>query len=560
MKKNTFQNFLYLFILIRLFLISEYAYTQKQNSLQLSDSLTKYSFEELYSKLLDPKILNKKIYATAYLNKAKNEKDTLRMAHGYTQILSVQDPDLIITYLDSIIQITKNKNYDDYPSYGYLWKGFLQLNSGLYDKALKNLILAKKSTKSNKNIENLITIQSQIGALKAIWGDKDEAIIHFNDVIKKFNENNLSQDYNGIKSETFKYLSYCHMLNKQYDSAYFYVKKYKNVENISNNLAYQEISAEIELHKKNYTKTIEILQHIKKTDSLNSIINHFNFNYLYGSSLNNLNKKEEAFYYFTKADSIYKSTNDLMPDTRKVKEFFINYYKEKKDLENQLIYIDQLLAVDSLINVNTKTLNKKIKKEYDEPQLLAEKEEIIRELSSKTKNSYLLISLLSSIGFASILTFYFYHKKQKKLKDKFDSYLKKNELKKTKTHKTSKIEDIPTEVIQDIKLKLENFKKNKLFTQNNLTLAKLAKQLNTNSSYLSKSINYFEQKNFSSYISDLRIEYCIKKIKTDTTFRMYSVKAIANEIGFNNAESFSKAFYTKTGKYPSNFIKEIRKK
>ena len=37
------------------------------------------------------------------------------------------------------------------------------------------------------------------------------------------------------------------------------------------------------------------------------------------------------------------------------------------------------------------------------------------------------------------------------------------------------------------------------------------------------------------------------------------IKLSINEIGFNNTESFSKAFYRKTGIYPSYFIKEIEK-
>ena len=38
------------------------------------------------------------------------------------------------------------------------------------------------------------------------------------------------------------------------------------------------------------------------------------------------------------------------------------------------------------------------------------------------------------------------------------------------------------------------------------------------------------------------------------------VQAIAKESGFNNTESFSKAFYKKTGIKPSYFIRELNKK
>ncbi|NVK53168.1 MAG: AraC family transcriptional regulator, partial [Flavobacteriaceae bacterium] len=46
----------------------------------------------------------------------------------------------------------------------------------------------------------------------------------------------------------------------------------------------------------------------------------------------------------------------------------------------------------------------------------------------------------------------------------------------------------------------------------------------------------------------------------DRQFRKYSVKAIAHEVGFNTAESFSKAFFKFAGIKPSYFIKELNKK
>ena len=77
------------------------------------------------------------------------------------------------------------------------------------------------------------------------------------------------------------------------------------------------------------------------------------------------------------------------------------------------------------------------------------------------------------------------------------------------------------------------------------------------SNYLSKIINAHKKMNFSSYLSNLRIDYCVEKLKTDNKFRKFTVHGIAFEIGFNNVESFSKAFHKKTKVYPSSFIKEI---
>lgn len=83
----------------------------------------------------------------------------------------------------------------------------------------------------------------------------------------------------------------------------------------------------------------------------------------------------------------------------------------------------------------------------------------------------------------------------------------------------------------------------------------MQKKLETNSTYLSKTINQYKNKNFSQYINDLRIEDTITRLREDKKFRNYSIKAIAEEVGFSNSESFSKAFFKKTGYQPSYFIK-----
>ncbi|CAM1363503.1 helix-turn-helix domain-containing protein [Tenacibaculum xiamenense] len=88
----------------------------------------------------------------------------------------------------------------------------------------------------------------------------------------------------------------------------------------------------------------------------------------------------------------------------------------------------------------------------------------------------------------------------------------------------------------------------------------MASKFDTNASYLSKVVNHYKQTSFSNYINQLRIEYCIEQLKNNKLWRKYTIKAIANEVGFNKAESFSKAFYKYTELRPSYFIKELKKK
>ncbi len=117
---------------------------------------------------------------------------------------------------------------------------------------------------------------------------------------------------------------------------------------------------------------------------------------------------------------------------------------------------------------------------------------------------------------------------------------------------------IPKEIEKSILQGLDKFEVELKFLDKSISSKGIATLLGTNTSYLSFVINSHKKKNFSKYISDLRIDYSIKRLTEDKKFRLYSIKAIANEIGFKSQEAFSKAFYKKIGVYPSEFISKIK--
>src|SRR5690606_28758122 len=118
--------------------------------------------------------------------------------------------------------------------------------------------------------------------------------------------------------------------------------------------------------------------------------------------------------------------------------------------------------------------------------------------------------------------------------------------------------EIDVFTINTILTKLEKFENNQEYLQSNLSLASLSKQFGTNSAYLSKIINAYKNKNFANYLNDLRVDYAIKKIKTDAKLQSFTIQAISEEIGFSTSQSFANAFYKRTGIYPSYFIKQLK--
>jgi YesN/AraC family two-component response regulator len=117
--------------------------------------------------------------------------------------------------------------------------------------------------------------------------------------------------------------------------------------------------------------------------------------------------------------------------------------------------------------------------------------------------------------------------------------------------------DIPKNVIETVLRKLHNFENSIKFSKKHYTLNSLAKELNTNSAYLSKIINVYKNVNFANYLNNLRIDFAVDELASNKSLRSYTIKAIAEEVGFKNAQSFSSAFYKKTGIYPSYFIKHL---
>ncbi|GAA3648133.1 hypothetical protein GCM10022397_36250 [Flavivirga jejuensis] len=104
---------------------------------------------------------------------------------------------------------------------------------------------------------------------------------------------------------------------------------------------------------------------------------------------------------------------------------------------------------------------------------------------------------------------------------------------------------------------LEGFEKRKDFLDSNLNMSNMAKKMNTNPKYLSKTINEHKCLNFNNYINKLRIEHTIFLLNEEPKYKNYSINYLAKEVGFNYSGVFSKAFKNFTGTCPSEYIKNL---
>ncbi len=110
------------------------------------------------------------------------------------------------------------------------------------------------------------------------------------------------------------------------------------------------------------------------------------------------------------------------------------------------------------------------------------------------------------------------------------------------------------ETEEQILIKLKKFESSKRFINNDISLAVLSGQLDSNTKYLSEIINTHYNVNFNTYINKLRINYIIGKLKTDPNFINYKISYLAENCGFSSHSSFATVFKTITGISPVKFI------
>jgi tetratricopeptide (TPR) repeat protein len=110
-----------------------------------------------------------------------------------------------------------------------------------------------------------------------------------------------------------------------------------------------------------------------------------------------------------------------------------------------------------------------------------------------------------------------------------------------------------SEFNKDVIVQLERLLlKDKIFLNENLTLAETSHLLGTNTSYLSRLINDHYQVNYSAFLNKYRVEEA-KKMILDDQFNNFSMEGIAKSSGFRSKSTFNQVFKQATGLTPTEF-------
>ncbi|MBC8756594.1 helix-turn-helix transcriptional regulator [Kordia sp. YSTF-M3] len=507
------------------------------------------------------------LYADAYLKKAKQRNDSKKIINGYYYKGLIDSDSLKIQYIDSLIQLSAKRTDHYLMENALVIKAGNFYNSRSYKKALNIYLKAQKYAKKSNNKHALFNIEYNIGIIYNLIEDYENGLNTFKESLKNFETLEFEDQWKRLQITSSMIVSY-RQLGK-YDSITHYTTegikqthkqpKYKYLYNLF------VLNEGINLYfKKKYSDAIDSIQKTvpylksKKDDS------KLTFAYFYlAKTYLATQRTEEAIDYLKKADTIFLKINYLFPETRATYELLIDHYKKKKDLKKQLTYIDRLLRLDSIIHDKEMYLAKHISEGYNTPRLIAAKQEIIHSLQKK--ENFYVVSIIGAILLILLIGgFLIYQYIQRNVyKKRFEQLLKDQE--NTKQHTIIDVSDrkkselnIPEDIVTSVLKNLNDFKQKDEFLSSNVTLQKLAKRFKTNHTYLSKIINVYEDKSFNQFINELRITYAIERLQTDATFRKYTIDAIAEESGFSNTRTFSRAFQRKTNLNPSYFIKNLK--
>ncbi len=537
------------------------------DTFKIPDSLQKLSFDELYKDYIKtwPDTLTSKTYLYTYLKKAKQENNQIKMAQAYCLLSYYSETETEkIKLLNRSIELSKGLGDKTYPIEAYSFKGVYYLNKGDYTLALDSYLKALPLAEKMNHIEYVYITKHNIALIKTEIGKHEEALPLFRENFIHNSQKNPINITRYVKSsielaESYRYnnlldsasIANHNAIKKSSKSEYDYNRFYgKIIVNEGINLFFKK---KYEAAQDSILKGLELLNKNSAENKKAYILGEF-----YLGKLKLLQDNAViAQKHFITLDSILQNETITPLEVREGYEHIINFSKAQGKKETQLVYINKLLRFDSIVNREASFVSEKLFKEFDTPLLLKEKEKLINELKGNNKNLNLIALLLLFITVAITVFLYWQYKKRKVYQEKFELLIRQKNISETPKQKSKGDIAVPPDVVEEILHKLSLFEEKNQFLKKNITTTSLAKDIKTNTKYLSRVVNHHKQKNFANYINDLRITYAVNRLKTDKTLKNYTIQGIAEEMGFNTAESFSSAFKKSTGIKTSYFIKKL---
>ncbi len=287
----------------------------------------------------------------------------------------------------------------------------------------------------------------------------------------------------------------------------------------------------------------------------------------YANALKMLNKYEAA----------QKLMFEILKETEKnnFREQYVNtlgnlatLFEAKGDFVNALKYQKMFsVAKDSLLNENIAKQLNELQTKYETEK--KDKELALKDAALKRREMALRFTLFAIFFLVIfvVVVFVLYRKKREAYLELIKRYVasietekRSDEIKRISEETTAgETEDkLSEEKVAKLYEILENkINDEKIFTQHDLTLGKLAAELNVSSKYLSMVIHKKYGETFPDFINKLRVKEAARML-LDTNYDNYSLEGIAEIAGFKSRSVFNSAFKKFTGVTPSFYKQSAR--
>lgn len=544
----------------------------KVSNAQNASAVTNLSEEKLlqiYNEKIDG--FNLEEVSLEYLKRAKRQGDSIKLARGYDLLARLYDIKTNLAYSDSIVMVSKNiVNHESYPALGYLLKGAYNYILDNYKDSWDNYELAESYIQED-DIDKQLAYRFGKGAIINTWGVSD---LDFELETLKLITSNLDYNSRFVSEFCFINLTIASIYLERNDfnnvleyikNAEQYVTKFKKADYLG---LVQITKGKYWLQKENFDQA-ETLYRAVNTELLdNGELANLYINQ--GKVYEKLEQLDKTKHFFMKVDSLSSNFDVKVLALPYAYNFLLKNAINDKDQELQNRYANKLIKINEEINDNVKYLNAKIY--TDNKQNVSD---LIAADDTVASNAWgLYLSLI--LFFCCVMAFLFYRRQfvaealastyvQAFVTNRPIAKPEKNEvIVSAKTviedagveKKCSKPLNISQDVVDHILSELDTFEEQKMYLSYG-RLKEVADLIHTNSSYLSKVVNYYKEKSFTNYIHQLRIMESAYQLKSNPTLQSYTIDAISREFGYNNSESFSKAFKKYLGKYPSQYIKDV---
>lgn len=498
-------------------------------------------------------------------NKYESDLTAEQQVHFQLTILTVLDAmrdyeqtSLLVKKIVPKLEPLESESKNFYLATVYSIRGSLFQEKGKYQETADDYIKALRFYKEDNNTMNVITMYNRLGLLYQEMQDYEKSVWYYTEGIREAEA--INSDWNLVS--LYQNIGTVYEINNSFDKALDYEKKaldivLKNDQQTAIPRIYSNIGS-IYLSMKNYPKAFDYLKSSLELCYSFNIPEGIMHNYIkLGKAYTQAKKYGNAFSAYDSAlvyvkklvmpraeISVYQEYSDLYKKTGNADKA-LEYYVKYHELEKELFSNEKQEAIARLdIEYQTELKDKEIEQTNSDLR------------TQEAENKFLFIIIIFVILAAGSLVFFLIYrnrvlkdlyKRNIELMDAFTRNIHTEEQQADQPEPTDSQEDNLKNVFKRLVFSLEN---EKLYTDPELSLAKISEKIKSNEKYVSSAIAVYAKTNYSVFINYYRINEA-KRLMYETN--NLNLNEVSYTCGFNSRTTFYNAFKKHTGMSPKQF-------